>query len=195
MNVLRSPSMMGLVTEVFRRSPGVVRSLSATHPLLAWGSHAEAFIAGHENTDKPFGPDSPFARLLECDALILGLDAPFSSFTFTHFVEDCLSDTLPVALYAPEHRRGVVVDPAGITHEQRLRVLSDEANALRHEERLVERLKAGGVLHQGRVGNTRLTWIRARDLLAGARALVADGVHFFDAPGKSLSGMNAYGNR
>jgi len=195
MNVLRSPSMMGLVTEVFRRSPGVVRSLSATHPLLAWGSQAEAFIAGHENTDKPFGPDSPFARLIECDALILGLDAPFSSFTFTHFVEDCLSDTLPVALYAPEHRRGVVVDPAGITHEQWLRVLSDEANASRHEERLVERLKAGGVLHQGRVGNTRLTWIRARDLLVGARALVADGVHFFDAPGKSLSGMNAYGNR
>jgi len=195
MDARRSPSMMGLISEVFRRSPGVVRSLSATHPLLAWGNRAEAFLSGHQDCDRPFGPDSPFARLLEHDALILGLDAPFSSFTFTHFVEDCLADTLPVALYALEPRRGIVVDQAGVAHDQWVRVLSDEINALRHEERLVDRLKTVGVLHRGRVGNSTLIWIRARDLLEGARALVADGEHFFDAPGKYTFGMKAHGNR
>ena len=195
MDVRRSPSMMGLISEVFRRSPGVVRSLSATHPLLAWGSQAEAFVAGHQDADRPFGPDSPFARLLERNALILGLDAPFSSFTFTHFVEDHMADTLPVPLYSPEPRRGIVIDQVGVTHDQWLRVLSDEANALRREKRLVERLKTSGVLHQGRVGNSALTWILARDLLDGALALVADGAHFFNAPEDTLSETKAHGNR
>jgi len=187
MDARRSPSMMGMVSEAFRRSNGVVRSLSATHPLLAWGSAASAFVAGHNETDRPFGADSPFARLLERDAIILGFDAPFSSFTFTHFVEDQLAETLPVPLYAPESVRGLVVDQSGAASEQWVRVLSDEANALRREQRLVARLKEHGVLHHGRIGHSALAWIRARDLLAGASGLVADGIHFFDAPHKNLS--------
>lgn len=41
----------------------------------------------------------------------------------------------------------------------------------------------GGVAHalrQGKLGNSRLTWIRAADLVAGAEAMVARGEHFFD---------------
>ena len=185
MNVRRSPSMMGLVSEVFRRSEGVVRSLSATHPLLAWGTAAEEFVASHQNTDRPFGPDSPFAKLLDRDAIILGFDAAFSAFTFTHFVEDQIAETLPIPLYEPEPVRGMVVDANGSTSEQWVRVLSAEANNLRREHRLVEKLKKDGVLYQGRIGHTSLTWIRAKDLLAGARSLVAKGKNFFDAPSKN----------
>jgi aminoglycoside 3-N-acetyltransferase len=182
MDSRRSPSMMGLVSEAFRRSEGVVRSLSATHPLLAWGSAATAFVAGHQDTDRPFGSASPFARLLERDAIILGFDAPFASFTFTHFVEDQLADTLQVPLYDPEPVCGRVVDQDGANSEQWVRVLSAQANSLRREHRLVEKLKKEGLLHQERIGHTSLIWIRARDLLAGARSLVAEGTHFFDAP-------------
>jgi len=187
MNVRRSPSMMGLVSEVFRRSEGVVRSLSATHPLLVWGAAAEEFIAGHQNTDRPFGTDSPFAKLLDRDAIILGFDAAFSAFTFTHFVEDQIAETLPIPLYEPEPVRGMVVDANGTTSEQWVRVLSAEANSLRREHRLVEKLKNDGVLHQGSIGHTSLTWIRVKDVLTGARCLVAEGKSLFDAPNKNHS--------
>lgn len=186
MNVRRSPSMMGLVSEAFRRSPGVVRSLSATHPLLAWGAEAESFLAGHDATDKPFGIASPFARLEVRDALLLGHDAPFSTFTYTHHVEDRLADTLAVPLYEPELRRGKVIDAEGRELEQAVYVLSAEANRLRREERLVAFLVAEAMLHHVRIGNTRLTWIRAADLMAGARRLAASGPHFFDRPGPEL---------
>ncbi len=182
MNVLRSPSMMGLVSEAFRRSEGVCRSLSVTHPLLAWGHAAAEFVAGHQDTDRPFGAVSPFAKLLERNAVILGFDAPFSSFTFTHFVEDQLADTLPISLYNPEPVRGTVVDQDGAISEQWVQVLSVEANTLRREHRLVEKLSKDGVLHRASIGHTSLIWIRAGDLLAGARGLVAEGAHFFDAP-------------
>ena len=180
MNVRRSPSMMGLVSEAFRRSEGVCRSLSATHPLLAWGNDAEAFLAGHEHTDRPFGPDSPFARLLQRDALILGFDVPFAAFTFTHFVEDHLSETLPVPLYEPELHEGRVIDRDGNQRMQRVRVISSQANGSRREERLVARLKRDRFLHEACIGHTPLIWVRARALLEGAQNLVRDGQHFFD---------------
>ncbi len=183
MNVRRSPSAMGLLTEVFRRGKGVARSLSPTHPLLAWGRDAEGFLAGHEHTDRPFGPDSPFARLLERNALILCVDIGFSAITFTHFIEDRLAHTLPAPLYAPEQMTGYVIDAAGQPIECPTRVLSPQANALRREERLIEHLDTYRTLHRGRLGNTRFLWIRAADLANEAERLVAGGGHFFDAPG------------
>lgn len=182
MDVRRSPSAMGLLTEVFRRGKEVKRSLSPTHPLLAWGRDAEAFIAGHEHTDRPFGPDSPFARLLERNALILCVDTGFSSITFTHFVEDRLSDTLAVPFYEPEPLTGVVIDAAKNRIEVPTQVISTEANRLRREERLVEHLERTKRLHRKRLGNTRFLWIRAKDLVNGAEELVNTGTHFFDSP-------------
>lgn len=181
MDARRSPSAMGLLTEVFRRGKGVVRSLSPTHPLLAWGGDAAAFVAGHELTDRPFGPDSPFARMLERNALILCVDTGFPSITFTHFVEDRLGSTLPVPLYAPEPMIGTVIDPEGRRLEVPTRVISAEANRLRREHRLVQHLESERTLHHGRLGNTRLTWIRAADLATGAERLATQGRHFFDA--------------
>src|SRR5574343_999475 len=182
MNVRRSPSMMGLVSEVFRRSSGVHRSLSVTHPLLAWGQDAEAFLADHDKTDKPFGGASPFAKLLERDAILLGYDAPFSTFTFTHFVEDQLAETLPVALYEAETQQGKVIDKDGNQHTQNVYVLSAVANHLRREHRLVTHLKTDGSLQESKIGNTQLVWIQAQALLNGASTLAKNGPHFFDPP-------------
>lgn len=180
MNVRRSPSAMGLLTEVFRRGKGVVRSLSPTHPLLAWGRDADAFIEGHHRTDRPFGPDSPFARLLQRNALILCVDAGFSSITFTHFVEDRLAHTLDVPLYEPDPIDGSVIDGTGAEHVVPTRVLSAAANRLRREPRLVAHLTRSHRLREGRIGNTLLTWIRAQDLMLGAQELAQSGEHFFD---------------
>jgi aminoglycoside 3-N-acetyltransferase len=186
MDVRRSPSAMGLLTEVFRRGKDVKRSLSPTHPLLAWGADADSFLAGHEATDRPFGPDSPFARLLERDAMLLCLDCDFSSITFTHFVEDRLADTLPFPLYEPEPMTGRSIDRNGTEIECPVRVLSAQTNQLRREPRLVAHLTQGGALQQGRLGNSRFVWIRASAHLAGAMGLVASGAHFFDKAGSAL---------
>lgn len=182
MDVRRSPSMMGMVSESFRRSEGVERSASLSHPLLAWGRDARAFIQGHELTEFPFGPASPFAKLLYRDAMLLCIDAPFSSITFSHFVEDRLAHTLAVPLYAPVPCPGVVVEADGTRHDRAVRVLSSQANALRRENRLVARLDRERTLKRLRIGNTQLLLIRATDHATGAERLVADGEHFFDRP-------------
>jgi aminoglycoside 3-N-acetyltransferase len=182
LDLKRSPSMMGMLSEVFRRSEGVLRSASPTHPLLAWGRDAQSFIQGHELTPFAFGPASPFAKLLYRDALILCIDAPFSSITFTHFVEDRLAHTLAVPLYSPVLHNGTVVGLDGERQVREVRVLSSEANALRRDGRLIAQLESDGSLRRARVGNTRLLFLRASELAGGAERLVARGGHFFDRP-------------
>jgi aminoglycoside 3-N-acetyltransferase len=183
MDVRRSPSRMGLLTEVFRRDPEVRRSLSPTHPVLAWGRDADAFVAGHEDTPRPFGPDSPFGRLLERNGKVLCIDAPFATVTFTHFLEDRIRDSLAVPLYEPEPMDGIVVDAEGRRRTVPTLVLSAAANALRREERLVRRLDEAGVLRRGRVGNTRLLIMDCRAMTDCADRMVAAGDSFFDKPG------------
>ncbi len=173
---------MGLLTEVFRRSKDVRRSLSPTHPLLAWGADAESFLDGHEKTDRPFGPQSPFARLLERNAWLVCLDCGFESITFTHYVEDCIADTLPFPLYEPQPMTGIAIDYDGNRIECPTRVLSAQANRLRRDARLEAHLRQAGALAQARVGNSRFESIRAADLFTGARALATSGIHFFDMP-------------
>ncbi len=58
-------SRMGLITEVFRRAPAVVRSVHPTHSVAVLGSQADAIIAGHELAGTPCGRLTPYAKLLD----------------------------------------------------------------------------------------------------------------------------------
>jgi aminoglycoside N3'-acetyltransferase len=70
-DVRETPAGIGLLPEIFRKTPGVVRSIHPTHPVCAVGAMAEEIVAGHERCLTPQGPDSPFAKLYERGAHVL----------------------------------------------------------------------------------------------------------------------------
>ena len=182
MNVRRSPSKMGLLSEVFRRGREVHRSLSPTHPVLARGLGAEAFVAGHESCLVPFGEGSPFHRLLERDAKILCINASFATVTFTHYLEDRIAAHLPFPLYEPEPMQGIVIDHARRELRVPVRVISAQAHALRREARLVAALEREGLLRRARIGNSRLLLLSCREMTRCVDHMTARGELFFDAP-------------
>ncbi|MCC5877683.1 MAG: AAC(3) family N-acetyltransferase, partial [Candidatus Sumerlaeia bacterium] len=71
----RTASRVGMLTEVFRRQPGVCRSLHPTHSVAARGMMAEELTEGAPTLHEPLGPGSPFdrARLLGAKILLLGV--------------------------------------------------------------------------------------------------------------------------
>jgi aminoglycoside 3-N-acetyltransferase len=184
MNVRRSASKMGLLTEVFRRGGNVKRSLSPTHPILAWGDRAEEFLAGHERTVYSFGKDSPFGKLLAAHGKILCIDAPFSTITFTHFLEDRIRDTLVFPLYDDQPVNGLVIDHDGNELTVPTYVLSEQANRLRREERLLAVLDREGIIKRWKIGNTRMLLIDCQEMTACVDAMVKEGASFFDRPTK-----------
>jgi len=183
----RIPSSMGLLSEVFRRTPGVVRSPSPTHPLLALGDAAAEFAAGHEAAEVPFGAGSPFARLLDHDAWIAGLDVGFGSFTFTHTIEDRIAGSLPFPLYEVEPLPVEFTDAAGHRHTTAVRVIGEEANARRDERPFIARLQRAGVLKSVRVGNSRVLLARCAAMLRCAEEMVREGGHLFRVDGETKS--------
>ncbi|MBF0382161.1 MAG: AAC(3) family N-acetyltransferase [Magnetococcales bacterium] len=85
-NLQLSHSMTGLLSEIFRRSKGVVRSRHPTHPITAWGKHAKLLTDTHHLGDA-FDKTSPFYLLTHVDGLIVGLGTDSHSFTISHTAE------------------------------------------------------------------------------------------------------------
>ena len=81
------PGCIGVLPEVFRLQPGVLRSLHPTHSVAAVGPEARRLIDGHETADTPCGDGTPYARLLEEDGQILLLGASLDSNTAFHTLE------------------------------------------------------------------------------------------------------------
>lgn len=55
-DVRRSPCCVGILPELFRQRPGVVRSLHPTHSMAAYGKGAAAYLEGELNANTPLHP-------------------------------------------------------------------------------------------------------------------------------------------
>jgi aminoglycoside 3-N-acetyltransferase len=153
----RQPSQMGLLSEIFRRTAGVRRSLHPTHSTCALGPRAEWIVSGHHLAPTTFGAGSPFARMAEIDTVILGIGKPFYRvLTQTHVPEDLLGDRFPV----PRTFREVdvvLVDGRGEV-PYRFRI---DTTAIERRVHRLRRLLEPGDLTEWRFHGVPLFWTRA----------------------------------
>ncbi|MEM9253809.1 MAG: AAC(3) family N-acetyltransferase [Pseudomonadota bacterium] len=91
----RAPSQMGLLTELFRRSPGVLQSRHPVYRIAALGPQAVALVTGHERAPSGMGPDTPFEFMAGHNAQILGIGKSFQVMTQVHHVESLMGDAWP----------------------------------------------------------------------------------------------------
>lgn len=111
-DVRTSPSTVGVITETFRKWPGVLRSLHPTHSVAALGPHAHYIVRDHHLASSNFGPGTPLHRIMELDGWIIGLGVDFGPVTFVHVIEDTVPD-FPVQVYLEETFPATVVDHTG----------------------------------------------------------------------------------
>ena len=88
MDVLHTPSCVGKLTDMFRKRPGVYRSLHPSHSLSAYGDDAESFISGEEHIDTPCGEGGTYHKLWQRNAQILLIGVSFTRNTYIHGVEE-----------------------------------------------------------------------------------------------------------
>jgi aminoglycoside N3'-acetyltransferase len=91
----RAPVYTGLLCEIFRRNPDTRRSIHLGSSVCAVGPNADFLIRDHHLTLMPWGKESPFCRLAELDARMLGLGAGFNFMTPLHAVECLLFEEVP----------------------------------------------------------------------------------------------------
>ena len=140
--VNRTPSRMGLVTEVFRRSPGVLRSQHPTHPVCAKGKDAEWYVSEHHMDETPFGPHSPFAKLADRGGVVIGLGLqPDFCLTNVHVVEDQLGDDFPVRIYSNQKYQVEIIDQKEQVTDVEVPFHDENISKVRDVSLLIEALK------------------------------------------------------
>jgi aminoglycoside 3-N-acetyltransferase len=108
-----TPSRMGAVSERFRTLPGVERSLHPTHSVCAQGPGARDFAAGHERAETPFGPATPFERMVGMDAQQLFLGTGTRPLTAYHVFECLREPPDPYGVFWPERLAARCIDADG----------------------------------------------------------------------------------
>jgi len=101
-DVRRTPSYTGLLTEFARRQRSAVRSLHPTKSVCAIGAHAEDLTGTHHLSPYPYDECSPYYKLIEHSAKIIGLGVSTNYLSFIHCVDDSLKRKFPVAVYHPQ---------------------------------------------------------------------------------------------
>jgi len=106
----KTPTINGIIPDVFWRMPEVLRSLDPTHAVAAWGKYAARYTRSHHRT-LTMSPDSPLGLLGREGGFGLLMGVGYEANTYHHVVETtcgapCLgkrSEAYPVVL--PDGRR------------------------------------------------------------------------------------------
>jgi aminoglycoside 3-N-acetyltransferase len=84
-------SCTGILSDLFRQRPGVVRSLHPTHSVAVYGKRKEEFIKGEEQCNTPCTPGGCWSRIEEEQGKILLIGVGHERNTFIHAVEEQLN--------------------------------------------------------------------------------------------------------
>jgi len=183
-DVRKAPSAMGMVSEVFRRRTGVLRSAHPAHPVLAFGPRAEWFVAGHEQCKYSCGPGTPFEKLLQADGKVAFFNVDFSVFTFVHYLEHLTSGMAGVTLYTDETFDVPVVGRHGETLMVRTHAFTREAILRRRFSILERTLRKQGLIREGRLGASRFLLVELNAVVRAVEASATQGVYFYDSAKK-----------
>jgi aminoglycoside 3-N-acetyltransferase len=179
-DVRRTPSRMGMVSELFRRSPGVVRSVHPTHPVACWGEEGAAVAQGHHLSATPCGRGTPFEALLQRRGKVLLLGTDISVLTFYHHLEEVFEKDLPASPFTKEvfTLRSKTVD--GTIVETRCRLYEPTMSRRRNLYKLVPYLKKHGAWRERRVGRLRIAVLQATGVESALREMHKQGVYCYD---------------
>jgi len=106
----RTPSQMGLVTELFRRTKGVLHSRHPAYRIAAFGRLAVPLTQGHERAGTPSGRGTPFDFMATHNTRIIGIGKPFEVMTQIHHAEAVMGDDFPVPSHHGEGLSMTLVD-------------------------------------------------------------------------------------
>ena len=179
-DVKRTPSRMGMLSEMFRRSRGVVRSVHPTHSVAAWGAKAEELVTQHHLASTPCGKGSPYARLIDARGKMLLLGTAIDVLTFFHTVEEELEPKTPFSPFTTEVFTLQSRDYSGELLVTRTRLFEPAISRRRNLYKLVPILKRAGGWAEGSAGRLSVLAMSAADVLAAAVAMADRGEYCYD---------------
>lgn len=199
-DVAATPSNLGAIPEIFRRTKGVRRSVHPTHSFAALGDKADWIVGEHHLCGSNFGPGSPMARVLEAGGHLMGLGTTLGPVTFYHCLED-IEPNFPRPVYAADRLFEIECrDGGGNWHRLRLPAHAPEYSATRIDRPestairafVTKELEQYANLKWFSIGSGKGWVIPAQDMYAELRRMMQAGITIYttDAELAALFGQN-----
>lgn len=114
-DVRRTPSYTGILTEFARRHAKALRSLHPTKSVCAIGPAAEWLTSTHQESPYPYDRPSPYYKLIESKATIVGIGVWTEYLSFVYVIDDAMQEmgNAPVETYHPEIFRAKCINYRG----------------------------------------------------------------------------------
>ena len=170
-DVDNSPSNVGLITEVFRKRPGSIRSDNPTHSVSAIGAHAGELTHDHGKSglrmcvfgDTAFAKESPWERLYQWNAAYCFVGVDFTVNTMGHCIE---------CLVVERALSDVPADERAMLAERVRRWGKPGVWPWHNFKAMGDRLADKGLVRFGKIGSATLCCIRTRAMVDNALAIL-----------------------
>jgi aminoglycoside N3'-acetyltransferase len=167
-DVNRTPSHVGLFTEVFRRTAGVTRSLHPTHPVAAWGKYGKELVAEH-HLGTAFGEKSPVYKMQQYHGLVVGIGViPKRCFTLYHVAEELHPSTHAIQYSTDSFEMIIIHGREKIPY----RVIPSRPERIRQYGRADRILRREGILRYYTIKGLKLSVTPVRQFLQRAHELI-----------------------
>ena len=177
---------IGIIPSTFLQYPDIYRSIHPTHSVSAVGKHAEYITEAHHLAPSIFGPDSPWDRLMKLDGKIFALGLKMGRNTFSHALEDRMSDKFPLPVRMKEsyflkcrNREGKIIEVPVTPFDPKLKKLRmDQENREDLREYFWEEFTRAGILKVGKIGQATSWLAKANEYYDHLAALMRKGLQF-----------------
>ncbi|MBN2444907.1 MAG: AAC(3) family N-acetyltransferase [Spirochaetales bacterium] len=162
-NPLTEPSCVGILTNLFLKRPGVVRSWNPTHSVAALGADALSFVAGEEQWDNPCDRRGCWGKLYDRKAKILFLGCTFSSNTIIHGVEAW--NDIPFRLTEDFQPLRILTPDGRILERPLRRHDSPYGDVSKHYTKLEAPMLATEIARKGKIGDAQSIFCDAHSMV------------------------------
>lgn len=90
-NPAKTPSCVGILTNLFMKREGVIRSLHPTHSMAGYGRKASEYLKGEEYNNTPCTPGGCYDRLKDVGGKVLLVGVGHERNTYIHSIEEVLN--------------------------------------------------------------------------------------------------------
>ncbi len=158
-DVLNTPCWTGAIPEIARKKPGFIRSAHPSHSVCAFGARARWFTEDHEHCPTPCGFGSPYDKLAQAGGYILLIGVTHDCNTSMHYVEEVAG--------VPYHMQdGTALSTITYADREvvRVPVTLHKYGVPRDFKRLEPEMLIGGIQVNGRIGESTIRLIKAREM-------------------------------
>ncbi len=170
------PSCVGILSNLFMKREGVVRSLHPTHSVAVLGKNSRDYIAKDNNVSSPAPWDGCWGELYRLNAKILFLGCSLNRNTFIHSVEEWCN--IPNRLSGDYMNlkiktEGQLIDSNVKTHSAPINDISENYG------KLLKPMLENNITNRGHIGDAESYLCKAKEMADLTRVLLENDPDYF----------------